>query len=192
VQRAIALKPDLVIVEIGGNEIKCDGQDASRLPAFRTAFASGLAQLTSGLPQARVLVVGEWGVNNSFIKTMLALPAAARLTHASKGPCSVFAPQSAAKPGSLVPAHAAYLSGVLKGIDAQRAAACSQYPTCHYDTGASEKLTITAADLSIRYDHLTISGNAKLAALEWAALKRLHLLTTTTSLTQPPSDPGFH
>jgi hypothetical protein len=178
VRRAAALtpKPDLVLVQAGSSDIKCDGQDASHYPAFRAAFSAMLSQLTEALPNARIFVVGEWGSISSYVKTMLGLSFAARETHAGKGPCSLFAPASSPSPGSVVPAHVAYLTKTLKGYDAQRAAACAQYPQCRYDGGAAERLVTTAGDLSPRYDHLSIAGNAKLAALEWAALRRLHVI----------------
>jgi hypothetical protein len=181
VRRAIALnpKPDLVIVQAGSDDIRCDGQDASNYPAFRGAFASVLGDLAAGLPNARIFVVGEWGSIASYVKTMMGLSAAARETHAGKGPCSLFAPTSSAAPGSVVPAHVEYLTQTLKGYDAQRAAACKQYPTCTYDGGAAERLVVTAADLTQRYDHLTVAGNAKLAALEWAAMRRLHVIPSS-------------
>jgi lysophospholipase L1-like esterase len=178
VRRAAALtpKPDLVLVQAGSGDIKCDGRDASHYPAFRAAFSAMLSQLTEALPNARIFVVGEWGSISSYVKAMLGLSIAARETHAGKGPCSLFAPASSASPGSVVPAHVAYLTKTLKGYDAQRAAACVQYPQCRYDGGAAERLATTASDLSPRYDHLSIAGNAKLAALEWAALRRSHVI----------------
>jgi hypothetical protein len=178
VHRAIALKPEpgLVLVQIGDNDIKCDGQDATRYAAFRAQFAASLTQLTNGLPQARIFVIGEWGTFSSYIKTMLSVSVPARLTHAGKGPCSIFAPQSAPSPGSVVPAHVAYLERTVKGYEAQLAAACAQHPRCRFDGGAAARLVVTAADLAHRFDHLSIAGNAKLAALEWAAMRRLHVI----------------
>src|SRR5262249_7597286 len=150
--------------------------DASRYPAFRAAFTEMLAQLTAGLPNAKIFVVGEWGSISSYVKAMMGLGVAAREMHAGKGLCSVFAPASADSPGSAVPAHVAYVTQMRRGYDAQRAAACKQYPNCTYDAGAAERLVITGADLTARYDHLSIAGNAKLAATEWAAMKRLHVI----------------
>ncbi len=92
-------------------------------------------------------------------------------------PCSIFAPASAPSPGSLVPAHVAYLFRTLKGYDAQRAAACAQVPRCHYDGGTAERVFLTPADLTHRFDHLSIAGLAKLAAAEWATMRRTHVIT---------------
>lgn len=171
IKRAVALKPkpELAVIQIGDDDILCDGNDASRLGDFRTGFAAALAELAQGLPQARILVVGSWGSFASYTRTLEGMPVGARLKHAGKGPCSIFAPASAASPGSLVPAHLAYLEKTVKGYEAQLAAACAAVAQCRYDGGAAARLAITAADLSVDLNHLSIPGQAKLAAAEWAA-----------------------
>lgn len=178
VRRAIALdpKPDLVLVQAGSDDVKCDGQDASHYTAFRADFAAALGQLSRGLPKARIFVLSDWGSVRSYVKAMVGLDSGARLTHAGRGPCSLFAPSSSASPGSVVPAHVAYLERTLKAYDAQRAAACAQYPRCTFDGGAASRMVVTAADLSPRYDSLSLAGNSKLAAIEWAAMRRLHVV----------------
>jgi hypothetical protein len=178
VSRAAALKtrPDLVIIDIGNNDLACDGQDESRLASFGTDFATSLRELATDLPAARIFVVGQTQNFDGFVKALMHLSAAARLTHASKGICSIFAPQSAAVPGSVVPAHLSYLKQIMNGIDSQLSAACAHVPRCTYDGDASRRLVGTASDLTSRYDHLSISGLAKLAALEWAAMRRLHVV----------------
>src|SRR5439155_3534823 len=127
--------------------------------AFRSEFAAALGELTNGLPQARIFVIGWWGNISSYVNTMLHLRVADRLTHAGKGPCSLFAPQSAPSPGSLVPAHVAYLKSVIKGYEARLAGACAQFPRCRYDGGAAGRLIVTAADLAHRFDNLSVAGN---------------------------------
>jgi hypothetical protein len=112
----------------------------------------------------------------SYVKAMLGMTVADRLTHAGRGPCSIFAPQSTPSPGGVVPAHVAYLERTVNAYEAQLAAACAQYANCRYDGGAGARLVVTAADLAHRFEHLSIAGNAKHAALEWTAMHRLHVL----------------
>jgi hypothetical protein len=45
-----------------------------------------------------------------------------------------------------------------------------------YDGGTAERLVVTAADLTQRNDHLTVAANAELAALEWGAMRRVHVI----------------
>jgi hypothetical protein len=49
-------------------------------------------------------------------------------------------------------------------------------PHCHFDGGASERILVTPADFNQRFSHLSISGLAKLADAEWAAMKRAHVV----------------
>jgi lysophospholipase L1-like esterase len=178
VSRAIGLttQPDLLIVDIGNNDIKCDGQDESRLASFGAGFASALQRLAAGLPDARIFVVGQAYNYDWFVKAMMQLSAGARLTHASKGICSIFAPQSDPAPGSVVPTHLSYVKRIMHAIDEQLAAACAQAPHCVFDGDASRHLNGTTANLTSRYDHLSVIGLAKIAALEWAAMRRLQVV----------------
>jgi hypothetical protein len=168
VRHAIALrsKPQLVLVQIGGDDIRCDGQDATRYADFRKRLATQLETLAKGLPEARIFVVGQWGTLGSYIRAIQSLGLGVRLEHAGKGPCSLFAPRT----GVLVPEHVTYLKNTLDGYHAAMATACQAVPSCSYDGGAARRMTVTAADLGWRHQHLSIQGHAKLAAIEWAAL----------------------
>jgi hypothetical protein len=90
----------------------------------------------------------------------------ARLMHASRGVCSIFAPGS----GKVVPEHVGYVRRMNAGYDAAFKAACASVPTCRYDGGAARRLVLKPADLSHRFDGLTLQGQAKLAAVEWKVL----------------------
>lgn len=168
VRHTIALrsKPQLVLVQIGDNDIRCDGQDASRYSEFREGLTTQLETLAKGLPKAQIFVVSQWGTLSSYIRAIQSLGLGVRLEHAGKGPCSLFAPGS----GALVPEHVAYVQRTLNGYAAATAAACRAVPTCKYDGGAARRMTVAAADLGWRHQHLSIQGHAKLAAIEWAAI----------------------
>jgi hypothetical protein len=170
IRHAIALrvKPQLVIVQIGNGDIRCDGQDATHRTEFQQGLTTQLQTLADGLPKARIFVVSMWGTVSSYIRAIQSLGLGVRLEHAGKGPCSLFAPRT----GALVPEHVAYVKQTLNGYHAAMAAACKAVPTCTYDGGAAGRMPVTAADLGWRHQHLSIKGHAKLAAIEWAALYR--------------------
>jgi hypothetical protein len=165
VQKALTAKPDLVLVEVDG-DVECDGKDQSRITDYSSKMGSALDSLTKGLPNARVFVVSYWGSFASYVKYLEALPSAARLKHAGKGPCQMVASPS----GQVVPAHVAYIQGVVAGYEKQLAAVCARYKQCRYDGGAAQRMAVTAADISLDQNHLSIAGQAKLAAIEWAAM----------------------
>jgi hypothetical protein len=167
-RRAVALtpKPELVLVFIGNDDVKCDGTDQSSYPGFRAAFSAALDVLSKGLPNARIFVLSMTAPNASYVKYLEGLDKNARLKHAGKALCQLVDSPS----GRVVPAHVAYLNKIVTGYDAQLAAACAHVPLCRYDGGVVQRLDVTAADLTPDQRHLTVEGNAKLAAAEWAAM----------------------
>jgi hypothetical protein len=159
-------KPDLVLVQFVHNDAPCDGKDEPRYADYQARVTEALQKLASGLPNARILAVSEWGTLGSYIKAVSSYGLGARLMHASKGLCSIFAP----KTGKVVPAHVAYLRRTSNGYNAAFAAACKEVATCRYDGDAARRIVLRPADLAHRYESLSIQGLAKLAAAEWRVL----------------------
>ena len=159
-------KPEIVLVQIMGNDAPCDGKDDTRYAGYQTRVTEALQALATGLPKARILAVGDGGTLDSYIKAVSSYGLGARLTHASKGICSIFAPRT----GKVVPEHVAYLRRTTNGYHAAFAAACKSVPTCTYDGGAARRIVLKPADLAHRFESLSIQGLAKLAAVEWKVL----------------------
>ncbi len=165
----IATKPDLVLVQVMENDVQCDGRDdATRFAAYREKVAAALETLAAGLPTARIFVVSQWGTLDSYVRAVSSFDLGTRLTHAGRGPCSIFAPRT----GKVVPQHVAYVRRMTNGYHAAFAAACASVPTCRYDGGAARRIVLAPSDLAHRFEHLSVHGLAKLAAVEWAALRR--------------------
>ena len=158
-------KPELVLIEIEG-DVKCDGSDESRWGDFRTGVSTALDTLTKGLPNAKIFVVSYWGSFPSYVKYLEGLSMSARLKHAGKGLCQYVEAPSA----RVVPSHVAYTKKIVTGYNKQLAAACAQFPQCHYDRGAAQNLAVTSDDISLTQEDLTVQGQAKLADAEWAAM----------------------
>ena len=167
VNRALNLapKPQLVLVQFGG-DVRCDGQDQDRVAQFGTDLSTALGKLSKGLPNARILLVSSWGSLPSYLSYLRGLPTAARMKHAGKGPCQIVLSPTA----QVEPSHASYIDNVSTAYDAQLASVCKQIPNCHYDGGAADRMRLTADDISLDQFHLTSAGQAKLAAIEWAAM----------------------
>ena len=177
VHRAIALKPkpDLVIVQIGDREIaSCDGQDATHYDAFRVAVTSVLTTLTQGLPNAHILLVSPWGGSygsswgsfDSYARYLTGLDLPSRLGHAGKGLCQFVESPS----GRVVAERIAYMKKTWAGYEAQKAAACAQFPQCSYDHGVAGRIAVTAVDIAKGGGYPSIQGDAELAAAEWTAM----------------------
>jgi hypothetical protein len=52
--------PDLVLVQIVGNDVSCDGHDAGRYPSFRATIVRSLQTLANGATNARIFVAEDW------------------------------------------------------------------------------------------------------------------------------------
>jgi hypothetical protein len=177
VHKAIALnpKPDLVIVQIGDREVaSCDGQDATHYAAFGAGLSGVLKTLSNGLPNARILLVSPWGGSygsswgsfDSYARYLGGLDLGLRLGHAGHGICQFVDSPS----GRVVPERVAYMKKTWAGYEAQKAAACAQFPRCRYDDGVAGRITVTADDIAKGGGYPSIQGNARLAAAEWAAM----------------------
>lgn len=163
--RAVAKKPELVLLQLDG-DVRCDGQDDSRIADFRSKVDAALATISTGLPETRIFIVSPWGSFSSYAKYLQGLPLEARLKHAGKGPCQMVESPS----GRVVASHVAYIKKVVTGYEAQLAAACAKVTRCRYDGGAAQRLNVTAEDITVDQYHLSIQGQARLAAVEWAAM----------------------
>ena len=96
-------KPELVIVQIWATTPRATARTRRATPTTRPA-SRRRCKLAAGLPKARI-AVGDGGTLDSYIKAVSSYGLGARLTHASKGICSIFAP----KTGKVVPEHVAYV-----------------------------------------------------------------------------------
>ena len=159
-------KPELVLVHILGNDAPCDGKDETRYADYQARVTEALQKLAAGLPKARIFAVGDAGTLDSYVKAVSSYGLGARLTHAGKGICSIFAP----KTGKVIPENLAYVRRTSDAYNRAFAAACKAVATCRYDGGAARRIVLKPADLAHRYESLSIQGLAKLAAVEWKGL----------------------
>jgi hypothetical protein len=105
-------KPELVLVQFMANDAPCDGKDETRYADYQARVTQELQALAAGLPKARILAVSEWGTLDSYAKAVASYGLSARLTHAAKGICSIFAPMT----GKVVPEHVAYIRRTINGL----------------------------------------------------------------------------
>lgn len=156
--------PDLVLVQIVGNDISCDGRDAGRYPSFRATIVRSLQTLANGAPNARIFVVSDTGSVRGYATAVRDIPEA-RAGSTGAGPCDLFTPA-----GAIDQAHAANLQGIIDGYERQLAAACARFVHCRYDDGGAGSFVEEAEDFSSDYGHLAVHGQRKLAASVWPAL----------------------
>jgi lysophospholipase L1-like esterase len=153
--------PGVVFVEIVDNDIRCDGTDAQNYAPFARTLTTALRTISTSAPDARIYVTSLWGTTQSYARAIAPIPAARR-ENTGTGPCDLFDSAGRARTPAL-----AYLQDVVEHYQQQLAGVCRTVPNCHYDNGALQAFSITAADLTPDHNHLSISGHKKYADLVW-------------------------
>ena len=170
-KKAVGLKPtpELVVVQGIDNDISCD--TSSHKP-FQVAFARVLEALATGLPDARIFVVSQFGSPGSRAMA-LTLKQRIRIGGGS-GPCYFIDANGAIRPKQL-----AYLEAVINRYEAAVATACKAVASCRYDGGAFGRVVDRREWISDDLNHFSLEGNAKAAAVAWTALKRVGFIPNT-------------
>ena len=171
-QKAVTIKPapELVVVVSMDNDITCDM--TSHRP-FQVAFARVLEVLATGLPDARIFVTSQFGSTPSYITSLTLrqrVNQRSRISPAS-GPCAFLDAR-----GAPIPKGVAYLEAVIHRYEAAVAAACKAVATCRSDGGAFGRVVFRPEYISWDLIHLAAPGQAKSAAVAWAALKSVGII----------------
>lgn len=166
-REAIALKPapQLVVIQTVDNDIRCDGTDQQNYRPFGATLIKALTIIASGAPRARIFIVSSpIATVRRFAETFQNNIVAVSQFEGT-GRCDLFNDAARATPGRW-----AYLQKVIDGYYAVLVASCRRFSHCRYDDGAMAHLDIVAHDFAYDYNHLSIQGLRKAAAVEWAAL----------------------
>jgi hypothetical protein len=163
--RAVGIEPTpvLVLVQSIDNDIRCDGTDAENYEPYRKRLKQVLDILTEGLPDARVFFVSQWADVRTYDKVVQQVDPS-HIT--GSGPCDPIAPGST----KIDRAKEAYLQGVVDTYFRIITETCALYPACRTDEGAMQSMALTTEDLASDMNHLSVAGQAKMAALVFAAL----------------------
>jgi lysophospholipase L1-like esterase len=165
---AIAGHPDLVLIEIGANDV-CTSTEATMtsVASFTTNFTDAMNRLTTGLPDARIMVSSIPNIFNLW--NVLHTNAIARAIWAGGNVCqSMLANSNSTAAADVtrranVQARNVAFNGALQSV-------CAQYIHCRYDGGAAYAINFVASDVgTIDYFHPATAGQAKAAAAAWTA-----------------------
>jgi hypothetical protein len=170
-KKAVGRKPapELIVVQGIDHDIVCD--TVSHKP-FQVAFRRVLDVLATGLPDARIFVVSQFGSPATYAR---ALTVKQRLRLDSDGGRCDFIDGA----GAIYPRAIAYLDAVVHRYEAAVATACKAVATCRYDGGAFGRIVDRPEYISWDVIHLAAPGQAKSAAVAWAALKRVGIIPTS-------------
>jgi hypothetical protein len=177
-REAVALHPvpQLIVVQIMDNDIVCPAT-AQDYAAFLSTFASAIGVLAQGAPHSRIFVVSQFGSPGTFAAS---LSRSERLRFALQsgiggGPCDFVNPQ-----GGIVGAKVELLDKDIHGYEAELKAGCLRFEQCRYDGGAAGNIADKRAYVSSDLNHFSIAGNAKAAAVAWAAMQRMGVIPRDT------------
>jgi hypothetical protein len=91
--------------------------------------------------------------------------ATSKAANTGNGPCDLFGSD-----GRLQPEHVANFESIAAQYFERLVKSCASVPRCYYDGGALHRLPITADDITVDLNHLSIPGQSKQAAVEWDVL----------------------
>jgi lysophospholipase L1-like esterase len=166
VQGVIGRGAQYVTILMGANDV-CASNEAGMTPVsvFRDQFASAMASLAAGLPNARVFVSSIPDIHQLFLLYRYDL--AANSVWAIAGICQ----SMLAYPFSNLPADVARRARVRqRNIDYNTTLAevCAWYTRCRYDSSTVFNTPFVRSDVTTRdYFHPSVNGQAKLAAVTW-------------------------
>ena len=165
---ANAQQVDYVTILMGGNDV-CASSESAMTPVatFRTQFQTAMNDLTAGSPNAKVYVVSIPDVYNLW--AILHNNPSARFVWSFFRICQ----SMLARPASTAQADVDRRARVRqRNIDynQQLQEVCATFGNCKYDGGAVFNTGFVVSDVSTRdYFHPSRAGQAKLAAVSWAA-----------------------
>ena len=166
-QTVVPLAPDYVNVLMGGNDLCTDTvAQMTDTQVFRDQFAAAMSTLTAGSPTTYVYVVSIPNVHqlwNLFKGNWWA-----RVIWSSAGICQSLL----ANPTSTQQADVDRRETVRQrniAYNAALAEVCALHARCHFDGSAAFNTTFATSDVSGDYFHPSVAGQAKLAAVSWAA-----------------------
>ncbi len=166
-QTVVALQPDYLTVLIGGNDLCTDTVGAmTSVSAFRSQFQAAMATLAAGSPNTNVFVSSIPNVYHLW--ELFKGNFWARFIWSAGNICQSLL----ANPTSTTQTDVARRAAVAQrnvDFNTQLAEVCAATAHCRWDGNAVYNTVFTTSDASGDYFHPSIAGQAKLAAVSWAA-----------------------
>ena len=165
--------PRLVIIEIIGTDIACDGSDSSNYPVFGQQVKAALDLIANQAPHATILLVSWPGRPLQASKAIIGTPAVpiARANSASEM-CSPFDPNL-----SLDMKHIRTWTGIIEGYESEQAKVCATVPECHTDNGRATHFHVRTSYYNYTgdwdYQHYNVAGLAALAKFMWPTVAKI-------------------
>lgn len=165
-EKVVALKPDYLTVQIGGNDL-CTNTVAAMtdVTVFGEQFKTAMATVTAGSPDTHIYVVS---IPDAYqLWTLFKSNGWARFIWSIGGVCQSLL----ANPTSTQPVDVDRRAAVRqRNIDynTQLAQVCATFAHCRFDNNEVFKTQFATSDVAGDYFHPSIAGQAKLASVSWS------------------------
>ena len=168
VTTVVSQKVEYVTILMGANDVCTSSLDTmTPVDTYRLQFATALAALSSGLPDARISVSSVPNVHHLW--EIFYTNSSAVINWNFWGTCHALL----ANPTSLAQADVDRRNAVKQRVmdfNTQLSQVCAQYIHCRFDNNAAFNLQFTTSAITSRdYFHPAITGQAKAAGTSWAA-----------------------
>src|SRR5215471_1605957 len=164
--------PRLVIIEIIGTDIRCDGSDSSNYPVFGRQVKAALDLITKQAPNATILLM-SWPASLLQASQAITGTPAVQIAQANSASdmCNPFGPNL--KPDRK---HIATWTGIIEGYEAEQAKVCATVPQCHTDNGQATLFQVRTSYYNYTddwdYQHYNVAGLAALAGFMWPTVAK--------------------
>jgi hypothetical protein len=164
--------PRLVIIEIIGTDIRCDGSDNKNYPVFGRQVKAALDLIVRKAPHTTILLMSQPGqplqVGRAIIGT------AGVRAWSGSDICSPFDPNL-----RLDTKHITTLTGIIEGYESELAKVCATVPECHTDNGRATHFQVRSSYYNYSnfdWHHFNVTGLSALARFMWpTVVKTLNL-----------------
>jgi hypothetical protein len=162
--------PDLIVMQLLDYDVPCPA-DEGFITSYGSALVGALENLHEKAPNTRVFVVSQFGSPTTQIQA-LTLDQRRQLGDAAADFSCVIVDRN----GQVIPKNLRLFEDAMHSYERALESACAQYELCAYDKGAFGDIVEEPEDLAADFNHLSVHGQAKAAAVAWAALQRAGLV----------------
>jgi hypothetical protein len=170
--QALSIEPNprLVIIEIIGTDIRCDGSDSKNYPVFGRQVKAALDLIARQAPHATILLVTWPGRPLQVSKAIIGTEGVPAWSGFDM--CSPFDPSL-----RLDMKHITTLTGLIEGYESELAKVCATVPECHTDNGRATHFQVRASYYIYSnyffWQHFNVTGLAALARFMWPTVAKI-------------------
>lgn len=159
----VEVLPDVVLIQVIDNDMRCDGTDAQNYGPFARTLDRALTRMEDTIPGVQFFLTSQWATVETW--TAWAVDHVEQVfANSGTGPCHVFDGQGTPRPAGM-----RSLQRIADSYWSEVESVCAEHPGCFTDGGAQKSFVPTDRDVALDFNHLSIAGHRKYAAIAWQA-----------------------